>query len=188
MPLDLILAYCWDAAKFALPFGIGMYCGRTWKEHKGSFDRKRAFLEALCVTYIAALLKITAIRQANLFEISLFNGTDSLLLIPLQTTLKEWRRGLWPFIYHAIGNTGWFVPLGMFARGLWKDGWKRSFSYGFFLSLFIEVMQYLLQSGISDVDDLIFNSLGSLLGWLLYGVFLALYGKLCYSKEKRGEE
>ncbi len=188
MSLDMIIAYCWDAAKFALPFGIGMYLGRAWRGRNGDFDRKRAFGEALFVTYLCALLKITAFRQTNPLEMSFFHGVDSLQLIPLQTTLKEWNRGLWPFIYHVVGNTGWFVPLGLFINGLWKEGWKKGLIYGFLLSLFIEVMQYLLQSGVSDVDDLICNSLGAVLGCVLMDLTLALWRKLCYSKRKRGEE
>lgn len=188
MPLALIIEYCLDAAAFALPVGLLFLLFRWLTGRKRNFNWKREGLYTLFVTYLAALLKITAIRQAGLADFSLFHGSDSLMLIPLQTTWKELKKGLWPFLYHAVGNTVWFVPLGAFLRALRNKSWQDSLRVGLCLSLLIELTQWLLQSGISDVDDLLFNSLGSLLGWLLWPCALALWSKLCYSKRKNENE
>ena len=39
---------------------------------------------------------------------------------------------------------------------------------GMCLSLFIETMQFGLNTGVSDIDDVIFNTIGAILGYLAY--------------------
>jgi glycopeptide antibiotics resistance protein len=40
------------------------------------------------------------------------------------------------------------------------------------VSIFIEAMQYILTLGVFDIDDIILNLLGTVLGFLLYKIFL----------------
>lgn len=69
------------------------------------------------------------------------------------------------------GNIVMFLPIGFFA-GLFMDKprWWKSTLATFALSLFIEVFQLFVARG-TDVDDLILNTLGGLLG---HGCFLLL--------------
>ncbi|MEW5961800.1 MAG: VanZ family protein, partial [Chloroflexota bacterium] len=82
------------------------------------------------------------------------------------------RRAFWLLLINVAGNVLVFVPLGL---GL--AGWRhRTHSRqtlqvvalgGFLVSLAIELMQLAILSRATDVDDLIFNTLGALLGGLL---------------------
>ena len=47
--------------------------------------------------------------------------------------------------------------------------------FGFLLSLGIETMQFILGSGVSELDDLILNTLGAVLGW----GFAWIFHKMC---------
>ena len=68
-----------------------------------------------------------------------------------------------------------FVPLGMLLPLLWKDcrRWYRTAGAGFLLSLLIELSQ-LCNFRATDVDDLIMNALGTVLGWLAFRFFAHL--------------
>jgi glycopeptide antibiotics resistance protein len=69
-----------------------------------------------------------------------------------------------------FGNIGFFMPLGFFLPFLSKklsSGWK-VILLGFCISLFIEVSQLFIPARGSDIDDIILNTLGTALGFLLY--------------------
>lgn len=54
----------------------------------------------------------------------------------------------------------------------WLDKWKiRTIAVmGLLFSLFIETMQYILGTGISELDDLILNTLGAVIGAWIVGI------------------
>jgi len=63
-----------------------------------------------------------------------------------------------------------FVPFGYLLPLLWKraDRWWKVVLCGFVLSLLIELTQLVTHLGMFDLDDLMNNSLGALLGWLCF--------------------
>ncbi|NIH77796.1 VanZ family protein [Amycolatopsis viridis] len=74
-----------------------------------------------------------------------------------------------------------FVPLGLFARMLWKRGFTAAVLLGFAVSLAVEITQLTANFGtaphqyrIFDVDDLISNTTGAALGWIAATLFLVL--------------
>jgi len=71
------------------------------------------------------------------------------------------------FIVNFLGNIMLFIPIGFFIALLWKLNDKRVILIGFCISLFIEFCQLFLNRG-TDVDDLILNTVGTILGLLLY--------------------
>ncbi len=73
-------------------------------------------------------------------------------------------------IKNILGNVCLFVPFGFLAPLLLRPlrrFWLSSLT-GFGLSLLIEACQYEFAQRIFDVDDLLLNTLGSILGWLLF--------------------
>lgn len=94
--------------------------------------------------------------------------------------LKEIRRfiryreviGFESFAVNILGNVLAFMPFGFLLPLLKKK--YRSFLYVTFLSilisLVIEAAQMLLRVGIFDVDDILMNSLGGMMGYLFYAV------------------
>ena len=173
MIVSHILFYSLRAAAFAAVV-CALYALVCWLRGKRVRPGRLAAL-----AYLAALIQITVIRGgANWAEV--LNATrDAPRLVPLQTTLEQLRAGAWPLVYHAVGNMCWFVPLGMLLR---KRSALAALLTGAVLSIFIESMQYLLMTGVTDVDDLIFNALGSLMGWGLARLALAIFSCFCYNK------
>lgn len=128
--------------------------------------KKSWMITILFLCYLAALLKITVFRSGfgscgigAHGQVNLKIFTDYLPLI--QT--HDWDR----FVYLFVGNIIWFVPLGMYVQYREAErGILRAAAWGLLLSLFIETMQYLAGTGISELDDLILNTAGAVLGAL----------------------
>ncbi|QYN23966.1 VanZ family protein [Amycolatopsis sp. DSM 110486] len=83
----------------------------------------------------------------------------------------------------AALNVLLFVPLGIFARILWRRGLVGALAVGAAVSLAIEITQLTANFGtapfvyrIFDVDDLMTNTFGAGLGWLFGALLLALRG------------
>jgi glycopeptide antibiotics resistance protein len=79
-------------------------------------------------------------------------------------------------LINIIGNSTMFVPTGILLPLLYPrfDSWKRIFLAGLAVSLTIELLQLPFAVRASDVDDLILNVVGCLLGYgILYLVRLA---------------
>ncbi len=72
------------------------------------------------------------------------------------------------FIVEQIVNVVLFVPLGIALPFVWKRAnFPRTLLVGFLLTLLIELVQpFLFRTG--DIDDVITNTLGTILGYLLY--------------------
>ena len=93
-------------------------------------------------------------------------------LVPFREIERFWkyRRDLGIHSFHNLaGNILGFVPAGFFIPMLWKE--KRNFLYTvcmtFQLSMQAEILQLIFRIGSFDVDDLLLNTFGGMLGYLL---------------------
>ena len=86
------------------------------------------------------------------------------------------------YINEIIDNILVFIPIGIYICML-KEDWSilRKISVGFFISLGIEVLQFILAIGATDITDLLGNTLGGILG---IGVFY-LFSKLFKNKTNK---
>ena len=57
----------------------------------------------------------------------------------------------------------------------------------FIISCFIEAMQYFFELGIAEIDDVLTNTLGGVIGLLIYGILL-LFHLIFKSFNKKDEE
>jgi len=76
-------------------------------------------------------------------------------------------------LLNLIGNTAMFIPVGIVWPSVYREldkPWK-VISAGVGFSLCIEILQLPFYDRVSDVDDLILNSIGFLIG---YGVYLLI--------------
>ena len=84
-----------------------------------------------------------------------------------------------PAVYQVLYNIILFVPFGIYLRYYFKFSFKKTVLYSFLLSLFFELTQlsglyfiYPRSYRLFDVDDLIVNTLGGLLGYLITPAFV----------------
>lgn len=123
---------------------------------------------AAALVYIVVLLRITVFRQ-NFLQQPLFTA-GVINFFPLSEYIKIFRnREYTAFLVLFFGNIAWFIPFGFFLpylTGRFKA--PAAAAAGFVLSFLIEFGQYAFGTGISELDDLLLNTAGTLLGWLAY--------------------
>lgn len=72
-------------------------------------------------------------------------------------------------VINIIGNIIIFIPFGFLLSLLWRGAsWRKALLGTAAFSLVIELLQLLLPDRMTDIDDLLLNSLGGLLGFLIY--------------------
>lgn len=75
---------------------------------------------------------------------------------------------------YVLENIVMTIPLGMMLPMLWKWAGRASacVGAGLLVSGTIEILQYISQRGFMQVDDLITNGVGTLMGWCIWRFFL----------------
>ncbi|MDP5272845.1 VanZ family protein [Chengkuizengella axinellae] len=102
------------------------------------------------------------------------SGGFSYNLTPF-STIKQYfyyydhfNREIW--IINILGNIGVFIPFGIFVPFVLKYNLIR-FMYNFIISITcLELLQLVLKRGSFDIDDIILNSFGALIGFIIYKV------------------
>lgn len=141
----------------------------------------RKLFTVLAVIWLAVLLRITVFRN-GCFSHGLFSGGIEWKAFAFYAELI--RAGNWGyFLYLFIGNLIWFAPAGFLVR-LWGGRFITALLIGFALSLLVEAGQFILGSGVSELDDLILNTLGACMGYALG----CLVFKRKYPLRKRGSD
>lgn len=90
-------------------------------------------------------------------------------------------------LVNLIGNTAMFIPLGIVWPSVFKqlDSHGRVIAAGVGCSLLIEILQLPFFDRVSDIDDLMLNSLGFLMG---YGIYLLVKTVKRLCKRRRGRK
>ncbi|EEQ23788.1 glycopeptide antibiotics resistance protein [Lactobacillus jensenii DSM 20557] len=134
--------------------------------------------------YVMFLLAVTTFRESYFPWQLTFDWNRPLSDINLIFFKETWKltKGttLFDFVYNAFGNILCFIPFGFLFPNLIKKKKciLQTVFAGMVLSLFIETMQFGLNTGVSDIDDVFFNTIGAIFGYLVY-IFIK---KVTYSK------
>ena len=157
--------------------------------------RHRAFTcreEALQVLYLINLLVIS---RMVFHPMATVNGRVQPLIFDA-ATVWPFRVNLIPFVnlldyeskrdllLNLIGNCALFIPTGILTPLLYKNlaGFKKTVLTGFLISLTIEIIQLPFAVRASDVDDLILNTAGVILGYGIYALAKCLADRKKVSK------
>lgn len=126
------------------------------------------------VFYLLALYQITAFRLGGLgwnLENMLARRTrvndEPLVLIWDWTVKGVW----WHLFYNVIGNCIWFIPLGVMLPAIYREFRKKPLLVifvGMAVSSSIEILQYILCTGVTDIDDVLFNTIGTAMGYWVW--------------------
>lgn len=145
------------------------------------FHRRTNFIHMIWVFiflyYVYLVLETTGI--GTIWEIGLYPGMklqEEINLIPFRDGIS----------LSMILNVVMFMPLGFLLPLLWKEyqSLVRTAIIGFCFSCGIEFCQ-LFNKRVSDVDDLLMNTLGAILGWLIWIVFSRIT-HLKYGRRNQG--
>ncbi len=120
---------------------------------------------AFCI-YIFVVLRLTVLRDTALsdysYNLSLFS--DLISVYKNSTT--------WQFLRLFLGNILWFVPFGFLLPCIFqKSTFLKTILLGFAFSLAIESLQFVFKMGVFEIDDLLLNTFGTVLGYFALFVF-----------------
>jgi len=114
-------------------------------------------------------------------------GTERKIIMELFWSYRDWINGSKNGkreVIQNIKNVLFSIPFGMLFP--WKQkGWKSVLFCAVLFSLLIEVIQYVFVLGWCELDDVICNSLGALLG---YGIFSRIILRLVPYKSTKWPE
>lgn len=102
-------------------------------------------------------------------------------IIPFTRTILPYvsgsaRASLYTDIINMLANIFLFIPIGFYLGVLSKKiKLKNRLIILIFIPVLVEVLQYVFACGISDIDDVIINSMGGLLGFSLNRLIEKLY-------------
>jgi glycopeptide antibiotics resistance protein len=122
---------------------------------------RRFWLLLLLTLYISFLLDLA------LLQFPAVNPPPNLM--PLHSMIGDWRRGGRDLVVNFAGNLIAFIPIGVIPPLVWPDRWtaRHAGLFSLALSALIEITQYSSGRRVADVDDLILNTLGGLIGYSL---------------------
>lgn len=148
----------------AVPLWI--YRRRTdYRQHPQDFDLRREVIVDILFAYALAVAGLT------LFPFVLLRGGPATTpnFIPFSLMGYLFFNPMIGMI-NVAGNVALFVPLGILLPLLSKrfDGFGRAVLCGLLCSLTIEVLQYRSGNRSADIDDVILNTLGAALGYVIY--------------------
>ena len=128
-------------------------------KNKEPFIIHREILTLFFIVYILCLFQVVTFQDINSF------GTNN--FIPFKE-ISRYTLGSRLFIKNIIGNMIMFVPYGFFT-GVYvkKSNWKSSFLLILIASIAIESTQLAI-GRVFDVDDILLNIIGGMIGYLLY--------------------
>ena len=133
-------------------------------------------MNVVFLVYLLMLLRMTVFRNGFVDSDVFSNG--SLNLVPFSDLIRIANNDMGVFIYLALGNVVVFMPFGFFVAWYEKNvGLTVVTLWGFFLSLGIELSQYVFGTGVTEIDDIILNTLGCLLGGIIERTIYYLYLK-----------
>lgn len=129
-------------------------------------DRSKAsgfIMFFICAGYLAILIAFTLCGRTPL-------SSPSFIAVPLKSYLTimsvRWYGAGEYIALYSVGNILLFIPLGMIVGNIFvrKHSFLLAIFIGFTLSLAIELTQYLSLLGTFEVDDLIHNVWGTVIG------------------------
>ena len=145
---------------------------------------KRVILLALLLIYSALLLKVMVFKDIPLIRLGMlklnFGGTleGPANFVPFKTIIQylDADKGVLIAAINILGNIFLLVPFGFLVTASFSNiTWLKKITLAFAVGFLIEGMQAVLHIGIFDIDDVILNGMGVIVGYWKYGFFQQLF-------------
>ncbi|PRT20981.1 VanZ family protein [Bacillus wiedmannii] len=157
---------------FCVLFQIGLY-----SKAKGNISIRHFLWVYVFLFYLSLVYKVTQI--ATVWDISRYEKWIRVSQINLT-------------LFDTAGSTTYllnivlFMPFGFLLPTIWPQfrKMKNTVCAGFFFSLAIELNQ-LLNNRITDIDDLFTNTLGAIIGYVIYRVLFKMFKMICKREGKK---
>lgn len=134
------------------------------EESRRSFTLRKAFFGLLLSFYISQVIGITLLNRVMEEEVRYDLNFFEVYKIAFE--------GNSVFATQLIGNVVMFIPFGLLLPLCFEslDGFFRVLFVSLLFSLFIETVQLFTHTGIFELPDLMNNTVGGVIGFLIYRV------------------
>ncbi|MFO7637336.1 MAG: VanZ family protein [Clostridia bacterium] len=130
----------------------------------------RKTIRMIFIVYMLVLAYLLFCRTEDygLGGYALFN------LVPFRTVtryLGSMGPGNWLVpVANLLGNVILFIPVGMLLPYAVRktDSWKAMAAVALLFPMVVETLQYVTRTGILDIDDVMLNAMGIILGYLIF--------------------
>ncbi len=139
-------------------------------------------LKVLFILYIVALTYFLFFSERYGRDVGLREYRYNLTLFKELGRFVTYRQqlGIESFIVNIFGNILAFAPFGFLLPIITPENrkWIKLALITFLFSLTIELLQLVFKVGIFDVDDLLMNTLGGLLGYFIFTIVNELWKRI----------
>ncbi len=193
MAIQDIIRYVQVTIIVALLFFIPFLCMRyIYLKRKNEWpikDVNREMAVLGFVFYMMCLFQITALRFGGIgWDLESMMARETRVNVIPIAVLWNWvvKGRWWHLFYNAVGNLIWFLPFGILVPALFRS--QRRFYKTVFVAIItsfsIESLQYILCTGVSDIDDIILNAIGAGVGYIMFKIIYAIYISVRGKKER----
>ncbi len=176
------------ALLFFIPF---LYTRYIYLNKKGRWpieNKNREMAVLGFVFYMMCLFQITAFRFGGIgWDLESMLARETRVNVTPMVVLWNWavKGRWWHLFYNAVGNVIWFIPFGILVPALFRSKRKlyKTVIVAIITSFSIESVQYILCTGVSDIDDVILNGIGAGIGYIIFKITYSIYTKVQCKKE-----
>lgn len=139
--------------------------------HKSMKSRRKHGFRFMTILYFAIVFCM-CISRFNII-MTLIGGQltriDAINMVPFHSIRENLRYGHSPVSWDMLYNMVMFVPFGIVYCYYQKNFCiYKAIGLSFLTTLLIEAAQFVFKTGVVDIDDLMINTMGSLVGIFLY--------------------
>jgi glycopeptide antibiotics resistance protein len=139
---------------------------------------KRVMAVLALVAYSAALVRLLVFKNVLIqigslrFRFDQEAGQANFLPFKTISSYLLGEHGQLIAIINLAGNVALFAPMGLLVPFVCRRvTWRSSLALGVAASFVIEGMEVVFHSGAFDIDDVILNALGVVIGYSVFGIF-----------------
>lgn len=143
--------------------------------------KKHLISSILLIIYGVLMIKIMVFRSIPMIRIGHMiiniggadaNGQANFMPFKSIVSYLFVERGFFGLGVNIIGNIFILIPFGFLFSLVFKNiTWRKSLALAIIIPLIIEILQVLLHTGIFDIDDVILNALGYMIGYWIFLLF-----------------
>ena len=152
-------------------------CAGFIMTNKGRKYSRKVLLDVFLLEYVIMILGATVFFRKASYQ----SGYN---LTPFWSYQGKYYRDEL-FLPETIMNIGMFIPIGFFVCMVIKsNNWWKTMLIGATISSSIEILQFTFKKGFSELDDVFHNTVGCMVGIVLYRLMIKLINIMNYKQAK----
>lgn len=181
MVRNKVMWYFLDVLKYTIPIFIVILLLRYFLQKEKKMNIKKLLYGFIFVAYIITVCLLTDILNIRISDFTSMHMSPN--IIPLLDTINGLKDSPMKILPQILSNIIFFIPLGVLLFLYYpKMSIKKVFVISGGFSLLVEILEY-FRGRYCDIDDLLCNVLGAIIGAIGYKGFCFVRGAIIRKKE-----